>query len=145
MIACFFSFTENSEACNKLKLVLDQFCTTSGQLINYHKSALTFSRNASLIQKQIVIAILNTPRRESLGKYLDCPVFQGHPWNTTIQEIINRAITKLDGWKTNCLSKVGRSVLIQSHLESLPTHTMQYFQLLKETIDFLDKCNRDFF
>ena len=80
-----------------------------------------------------------------MGKYLGCPFFQGWPSYSTFQKIFNKATTILEGWKANCLSKAGRTILIQSHLESLPTHTMQCFELPSSTSKYLDKCNREFF
>ena len=135
----------NIGSCTKLKSIIDFFCSTSGQLVNYHKSALTFSRNATDIQKRLVTAIFNIPHRESLGKYLGCPVFQGQPSYSTLQEIINKATTKLEGWKANHMSKAGRTILIQSHLKSLSAHTMQCIELPSNTSKYLDKCNREFF
>jgi len=54
-------------------------------------------------------------------------------------------MTKLEGWKANCLSKAGRTVLIQSHLESLSAHTMQCFTLPLKTNTTLNNLARDFF
>jgi len=51
----------------------------------------------------------------------------------------------MESWKANTLSKAGRAVLIQANLESLPTHTMQCFQLPKKTTTVLDRVNRNFF
>ena len=91
------------------------------------------------------MGILNIPHKESLGKYLGCPVFQGKPTKTTFQDIITKATSELEGWKANSLSKAGRTVLIQSHIESLPTHTMQCFHLPTNTTKHIDKVSRDFF
>jgi len=44
----------------------------------------------------------------------------------------------------NYLSKVGRTILIRSHPEHLPTHTMQCFKIPKHGSHHLDKINRDF-
>jgi len=74
---CLLFYKTNVGSCIKLKSILDFFCSTSGQLVNYHKSALTFLLNATVTQKQLVTAIFNIPHRESLGKYLGWPVFQG--------------------------------------------------------------------
>ena len=63
--------------------------------------------------------IFNISHREPLGKYLGSPVFQGKPINFTLQEIITNASIKLEGWKANCLSKEGRTILIQSQLNNL--------------------------
>ena len=87
---CLLFCKANSESCSKLKSILDLFCSYSGQLVNFHKSVLTFSRNATNTQKQLVTAIFNIPHRESLGKYLGCPVFQGRP----SVALFNRLLTK---------------------------------------------------
>ena len=43
------------------------------------------------------------------------------------------------------MSKAGRVVRIQSHLEAVPTHTMQCFELPTHTSREIDKCNYNFF
>jgi len=129
----------------KLKTLLESFCTHSGQLINYHKSTLTFSTNASASHRQLVAGIFNITHSDSLGKYLGCPVFQKRPSVATFHALVDKAMTKLAGWKANCLSKAGRAVLIQSHLEALPAHTMQCFQLPTTISNNIDRVSREFF
>jgi len=128
-----------------LKTILDEFCNQSGQLINYHKSTLTYSKNATATQCQLVAGIFNITHSESLGKYLGCPIFQQRINSSLFQGLINKATTKLDGCKANSLSKAGRTVLIQFHLEALPAHTMQCFELPKAMMNQLDNINREFF
>ena len=114
-------------------------------MINYHKSTLTYSKNTTAIQRQLVAGIFNITHSESLGKYLGCPIFQQLINSDLFEPLITKATTKLDGWKANSLSKAGRMVLIQSHLEALPAHTMQCFQLPQTVLKQLDSINRDFF
>jgi len=71
-------------------------------------------------------------------------VFQQRNGNSILQGIVNKAATKYESWKVHCLSKVGRTVLIQSHLETLPAHTMQCFQLPKATATQLGRIDREF-
>jgi len=94
---CLLFYKTNSNSCSILKNTLDKFYNLFGQLINFHKSAVTFSKNVSTAQKQTVMGILNIPQRDSLGKYLRCPVFQGKPLRTTFQDIISKATYKLKG------------------------------------------------
>ena len=89
--------------------------------------------------------IFNITHSESLGKYLGCLVFQKRPNSTTFCELIDKAMIKLVGWKAKCLSKAGRTVLIQSHLESVPAHTMQCFQLPSVVTNNIDRISREFF
>ena len=37
----------STSACTNLKLVIDKFCQLSGQVINFHKSSIVTSKNAS--------------------------------------------------------------------------------------------------
>ena len=45
---CLLFCKAETAACWHLKNILDTFCDTLGQLINYHKSTLTFSKNAKI-------------------------------------------------------------------------------------------------
>jgi len=142
---CLIFCKADSTNCSRLKTILDEFCHQSGQLINYHKSSLTYSKNATATQRQLVAGIFNITHSKSLGKYLGRPLFQQLIGGNQFQGIINKATTKLNGWKANSLSKVGRTVLIQSHLEVLSAHTMQCSELPKVVMSQLDSINREFF
>ena len=75
---CLLFCQTNSKSCSELKSILDLFHSSSSQLVNFHKSGLTFLPNAANTQKQLVTPIFNVLPREPLGKYLGCPIFQGH-------------------------------------------------------------------
>ena len=68
-----------SQACQTLKTVLDTFCAQSGQLVNFHKSNIVFSKNTRNLDKQVVGGIFNIPHSALIGKYLGCAMFQGRP------------------------------------------------------------------
>ena len=135
----------NMQACHKLKAALDDFCAQSGQLINFHKSSLMFSKNTCNFDKQAVGGVFNIPHSVSFGKYLGCSLFQGRPSADLFHSLTSKAASKLDTWVSNCFSKAGRVVLIQANLESLPTHTMQCYKLPSRITDQLDRINREFF
>jgi len=135
----------NLETCLKLLSILLQFCSQSEQLINFQRSALVFSKNATTTAKSFVAAVFSVPYRESLGKYLGCPIFQGKALPTSFFELLCKADSKLQIWKASSISKAGRAVLTQSNLESIPNHTMQCFKLSKSTSNNLDRINRDSF
>lgn len=104
-----------------------------------------FSKGTCNSVKTQMVTSLGIPIKEVLGKYLECNIFKGRVNKSTFEEIIERSKKKLENWKANCLSKGGRTVLIQSNLEALPAHTMQCFELPKDTSSTLDKFHRDFF
>ena len=89
--------------------------------------------------------IFNIPHSSSLGKYLGCSLFQGRPAADLFLTLTSKAASKLDSWMAKYFSKVGRVVLIQSNLETLPTHTMHCYKLPSRITDQLDRIHRDFF
>ena len=99
---CLLFYKANQTNYRKLKSILDIFGNESGQLVNCHKSTLTFSKNAMSVHKQLVAGIFNISHSESLGKYLGCVMFQQRPNRNTFQELINKAEAKLESWEANC-------------------------------------------
>ena len=51
---------------------------------------------------------------------------------------------KLAGWKANLLSMVGRAVLIQSSLSTVPAYVMQCAHLPERILSGIDRVNRNF-
>ena len=125
--------------------MLSKFCQSSGQLINFHKSSLTFSKNASAHDRQVVSSVFNITHHDSLVRYLGCLVFQGRPNTKTFLDLVNKTASKLQPWKTKNVSKAGRVALIQANIESMPAHTMQCFQLPSTTTKQIDRISRNFF
>jgi len=95
----------NLESCRHLSKLLSKFCQSSGQLINFHKSSLTFSKNAMAHDRQVVSSVFNIVPQDNLGKYLRCPVFKGRPTTITFLDLVNQAPSKLQLWKTKNISK----------------------------------------
>jgi len=104
---CLLFCKADTTNCWRIKHLLDNLCGLSGQLINCHKSTLTLSKRANTAHRHLVAGIFSINHNESLGKYLGCPIFQKRPNRSTFQELLNKAMTKLEGWKANCLSKGG--------------------------------------
>jgi len=79
-----------------------------------------------------------------LDKYLAVQFSNDEPEILPFRKITNKITKKLEGWKTNYLSKVGKTMLIQSNIKSIPSHTMQCLVLSNKTTKYLDKFNQDF-
>jgi len=71
--------------------------------------------------------------------------FKGRQKTQTFSDLVNRMVKKLQPWKTRHVSKAQRVALIQANIESMPVHTMQCFQLPKDTNQQIDKISREFF
>jgi len=102
---CTLLYKADQTNYRKLRKILDKFCTFLGWLVNYHKFVLTFSKNATILHRQLVAGIFNINHSNSLGKY--CPVFQKQPISTTFKDIIKKAMNLRVGRRTICQKEVG--------------------------------------
>lgn len=124
--------------------VLKQFCVLSGQRVNRLKSSLVFSGSTPLNMKLRISQYLGVSESASLGKYLGFPPELESNRASSFNFIIERVKSKLEGWRAKFLSKAGRIVLINSVLNSLPTHVMQCTMLPKSVNNRLDRICRNF-
>ena len=91
--------------------MLSEFFNQSGQLINFQKSVLVFSENATSVVKSIVAGVFGISHRDSLGKYLGSPVFQGRASADTFSDLIHKAILSYRTGKQARFPKQGEQFL----------------------------------
>ena len=72
-------------------------------------------------------------------------MFKGRPKLKTFSELVNETASKFQSWIASNILKAGRVALIQTNVESMPAHIMQWFQLPCTTSRQIDKISRDFF
>lgn len=65
-----------------------------------------------------------------IGKYLGFPMDLSSSRASSFNFIIDKVKDKLSGWKANLISWAGRVVLINSILNTIPSHIMQCTYLL---------------
>jgi len=94
---------------------------------------MTFSKDATPHDKQIVAFIFNITHQDTLEKCLGFPLFKGHPKLETFSKLVNKTAARLPSWAANNISEAGCVALIQTNAESMLAHTMQCFQLLCTT------------
>ena len=66
--------------------------------------------------------LFGIPITKDLGRYLGNPSFHGRMKLELYQQAIDKIGAKLEGWKTKQLSFVGRTVLAQLVLASIPQY-----------------------
>lgn len=69
---CFIFCRVTKKAARMIKQVLDHYWSISGQLINYHKSEVQFSRNVRTFDKKKIAQILQVTPIGNINKYLGC-------------------------------------------------------------------------
>ncbi|KAF7128124.1 hypothetical protein RHSIM_Rhsim11G0009800 [Rhododendron simsii] len=136
--------SNEKKGLQNLKLVLDQFCAASGQLINFDKSSICFSANSSEEAKRDVCNLLSMPAMGTDSKYLGLPFFWGRSKSEAHTFLIEKAITKMKGWKTKDLNAAGKETLIKHVVQAIPTYAMACFALSQKFCNKLNKYVRRF-
>ena len=109
--------------CVAVKDALDTFCALSGQKVCATKSRVFFSPNVSPSAREALNDILEFCSTSSLGKYLGFPI-KHVSIPQDFRAIIERMQNRLVGWKSHLLCFVGRLVLTQATLSTIPSYNM---------------------
>ncbi|XP_019166692.1 PREDICTED: uncharacterized protein LOC109162445 [Ipomoea nil] len=67
----------NPQEATQVKSCLATYERLSGQMVNYHKSSICYSKNTSQEYKDVVAHILGVDQAPNFGKYLGLPPFVG--------------------------------------------------------------------
>ncbi|XP_071932952.1 uncharacterized protein [Coffea arabica] len=132
-------FTDDSLLCckaskkkaQKLKEVLKTYGQASGQVVNFDKSAVFFSRNSPKRIRGEVSKVLDNMKEAHSGKYLGLPMTIGRDKNQVFGFLMNNINSKLQGWKQKLLSQGGKEVLIKAVIIAMSTYIMSCFKLSK--------------
>ncbi|XP_024171710.1 uncharacterized protein LOC112177676 [Rosa chinensis] len=66
-----------SEACFQIQEIIDVYGTASGQVVNFHKSSVAFSKNVREVDQEVMANLLGVVIVESHERYLGLPTFMG--------------------------------------------------------------------
>lgn len=127
-----------------VKEILQQYCSCTGQELNWNKSSIHFSANVPAPTRSTLSHLLGMKACDHTGTYLGhsfCNFSSKTKEFTTLVEKVRR---KLSGWKKQSLSMAGRAVLIRSVLQSMPTFIMQTFFIPKSITSKLDSIMKNF-
>lgn len=135
----------STKACWSLKSTLDNFCNLSGQLFNFHKSFIVFSKHAHPPRKTTLARQLNMLPKFYLGRYLGVFFSSFYPTKTDLRSIVTKMEEQINLWEAGFLSKARRVTLIQSNHESLPSYTCASTLLPSHIAKSIDSIHRKFF
>ncbi|XP_062018153.1 uncharacterized protein LOC133734539 [Rosa rugosa] len=131
------------EACYEIQDVIETYGRASGQLVNFNKSYVVFSKNVPLELQEEVTSLLGVEVVESHERYLGLPTYVGRKKMATFQYIKDNLAKKLKGWQGKMLSCAGKDILIRVVAQALPTYAMSAFQLTKNFCEDLEQmCAR---
>ena len=116
----------------------------SRQKVSNQNSRVYFFPYVSVDDRENFCNILGFHSTPSLRKYLGIPLKQPGTTTQDFDFVIEKVKGKLAGWKAQLLSFVGRVVLTQSVLSSIPSYVMQNNFLLSRVLESLDRISRNF-
>lgn len=124
--------------------IFNTLLVVSGQRINLHKSKIIFSKNVPPHDCATITSTFNTPSSSNFGKYLGFPMPNMHPKYTDYQYLLDHMNNRLRGWKIKFLIFAGRTRLVRSVLNFIPTNAIQNQLLHANTGEHIDGIQRDF-
>ncbi|XP_024178242.1 uncharacterized protein LOC112184205 [Rosa chinensis] len=131
------------ENCYELQDVMETYGRASGQLVNFDKSSVAFSKNVSDDRREEVANFLGVQMVEVHEKYLGLPTYVDRKKKAMFQYIKDKLAKKLSVWQGKMLSGAGKDILIRVVASALPTYAMSVFQLTKNFCDDLEQmCAR---
>ena len=127
----------------RVREILDQFAELSGLHINYGKSTLTPIHTAESTVAQCA-QTLGCTIGEFPQSYLGLPLSVYKLPISAFTVYIQKADKFLSSWQADLLNPMGRSVLVNSVLDSLLVYLMSSLQIPAATIELMDKKRRAF-
>ncbi|XP_071923058.1 uncharacterized protein [Coffea arabica] len=121
----------SKEEAKKVKEIIQTYGQATGQVVNFDKSAMFFTKNTPNRLRGEIREVLGNMREASSGKYLGLPMTIGRAKNQVFGVLKSIIISKLQGWKHKVLSQGGKEILIKSVIMAMPTYIMSCFKLPK--------------
>ncbi|XP_019226274.1 PREDICTED: uncharacterized protein LOC109207745 [Nicotiana attenuata] len=128
-----------------IDMTLDDYESTSGQLINKSKSHFMIAPCAFHYTIRRIQQITGFSRKESLLTYLGCPLYTGRTRIIHFNCLISKVMSRIRGWHGRLLSYGGRLTLIKYVLQSLPIHLLSAVSPPKTILKQIEKLTANFF
>lgn len=123
---------------------LNSYCEWFGQLVNFSKSGVFFSKNTCKGQRRAIERILNLKSFKSNAFYLGNPLFLGRSKIKSFSFLKEKVESRLASWQGNLLSLARKLTLVKSVLNALPLYTMSSIIVPSFVCQLLDSLTRKF-
>nr|XP_048323112.1 uncharacterized protein LOC125420506 [Ziziphus jujuba var. spinosa] len=102
-------------------------------------------RNVVGRTKAVVKGVLSLKELPKDAKYLGNPLFLGIKKSKDYEDLKKKVESKLQGWKANLLSQLGRCILVKSVITAAPVYALSTCKLPLTWCRDIDKLARTFF
>ncbi|CAH9071355.1 unnamed protein product [Cuscuta epithymum] len=125
----FLFFRAQEDECNVIKGILSTYTSTSGQMVNFSKSALSFSSNVVGPTRDNICNMLGVYQEQVGSRYLGLPSLIGRRKMEILGFLRERIVKRIQSWNNMFLSKAGREVLLKTVIQVTPSYAMNVFLL----------------
>ncbi|KAK9714264.1 hypothetical protein RND81_06G082700 [Saponaria officinalis] len=121
----------------RVKTIFQIYEDMSGQVVNYDKTTVSFSRGVGDDQKRTVAGLMGVRVVVEQDKYLGLPTSIERSKQGLTRIVRDKLSKKLQGWRGMLLSKAGREILIKVVAQSILTYSMSVFKFPSNFYDDL--------
>ncbi|XP_021857984.2 uncharacterized protein [Spinacia oleracea] len=122
-----FCFKATPPSCRAIRGCIEDFCSISGEMINFDKSTVLFSPNTPRRFIRILRSPLGVRVKDEVGNYLGCPMDVDGRSSAKFQSIVDRINEKIGSWKFARTSQPGKLLLINSILVAMASHILSIY------------------
>jgi hypothetical protein len=137
-------FRANETQASRVKLLINEFETGTGQLLNPSKCSILFSPACSQDDQVDVRTILNVEQQFFDAKYLGLPTPDGRMDRGKFANLQSSLSKLIIEWGDGLLAQSAREVLIKAIAQAIPTYVMSVFKLPASLCDELTRLIRNY-
>lgn len=140
-----FSFRANLKTCNGVLSTLNLFANLTNLTVSLDKSNVYFPKRCSLTTKYGICNLFDIKEGSRPIPYLETFLSDGRIQERHQGRMVDKALGKIKDWYNGLLSQMSKTVLINSVINSIPTHTLMSSWTNKKIISNMSKVTRNFF
>jgi len=126
---CIVFSKASQRGADQLRNILELYHRGSGQLVNYDKSAVFYSKNCHEELKHAVSSALHIQNEALAEKYLGLPTAAGRSLKDAFEYMPTRIKGLVGCWSGRQASCADREVLLKSKAQAVVTYPMSCFLL----------------
>ncbi|XP_026385041.1 uncharacterized protein LOC113280657 [Papaver somniferum] len=133
----------NMQECTNLINIFNSFIASSGQMINFSKSSIFFSKNTDPAIANNIRNFMQVQKIDSKDNYLGSPLFTNKRKIQAFKPCIDKLKFRLAGWKSENLSPIHIVTMISSVTSTSTIYQMNCPRFLR-TCQEINKLQRNF-